>query len=82
MNEPEIFQLVAAELNERIKVNKELVTMDASLTDTLGLDSLDLIELIMALEERFNLKISHKQAGQLQTVGDAVRFIQQAAAAV
>lgn len=80
MTEKEIFELVAAELDTRIKVAKELVHMGASLTDTLELDSLDLVELIMALEERFTLTISDEEAGQLQTVGDAVRFIQRAAA--
>ena len=81
MNETEIFELVADQLADRIKVAKESVTMEASLTDDLNLDSLDLIEMIMALEERFKLQIPDEQAGQLQTVGDAVRFIQQATTA-
>lgn len=75
MSETEIFQLVAAEINDRIMVDKELITMDASLTESLGLDSLDLIELVIALEDRFKLQISDEAAAQLKTVGDAVRFI-------
>jgi acyl carrier protein len=78
MTSNEIFELVADQLYERIKVAKALVTMDASLTDDLNLDSLDLVELVMALEDRFKLRISDEDAGKLQTVGDAVRFIEQA----
>ena len=81
MNETEIFELVADQLADRIKVAKESVTMEASLTDDLNLDSLDLIELVMSLEEQFSITIPDEQAGQIQTVGDAVRFIQQATAA-
>lgn len=52
----------------------------ASLTEDLGADSLDLVELMMALEEAFDAQISDEQARTIRTVGDAVRFVRELAA--
>ena len=48
--------------------------LDASL-ETLGVDSLDLVELVMDLEEEFDVSIPDEEAGQIQTVGDAIRYL-------
>jgi acyl carrier protein len=51
------------------------VTLEASFIDDLGADSLDLVELIMAMEEEFGLEISDEDAEKIQTVQDAVNYI-------
>ena len=60
---------------EQLKVSREEVTLEASFIDDLGADSLDLVELIMAMEEEFGLEISDEDAEKIQTVQDAVNYI-------
>jgi len=60
---------------EQLKVSPEEVTLEASFIDDLGADSLDLVELIMAMEEEFGLEISDEDAEKIQTVQDAVHYI-------
>jgi acyl carrier protein len=60
---------------EQLGVSEEEVTLEASFVDDLGADSLDLVELIMALEEEFGLEISDEDAEKIQTVQDVVNYI-------
>ena len=60
---------------EQLGVSEEEVTMEASFIDDLGADSLDLVELIMAMEEEFSLEISDEDAEKIQTVQDVVNYI-------
>ena len=60
---------------EQLKVSPEEVTLEASFIEDLGADSLDLVELIMAMEEEFGLEISDEDAEKIQTVQDAVHYI-------
>ena len=60
---------------EQLKVDPEIVTLEAHFIDDLGADSLDLVELIMAMEEEFSLEISDEDAEKIQTVQDAVNYI-------
>jgi acyl carrier protein len=60
---------------EQLKVSPEEVTLEASFIDDLGADSLDLVELIIAMEEEFGLEISDEDAEKIQTVQDAVNYI-------
>jgi acyl carrier protein len=60
---------------EQLKVSPEEVALEASFIDDLGADSLDLVELIMAMEEEFGLEISDEDAEKIQTVQDAVNYI-------
>ena len=60
---------------EQLWVSEEEVTLEASFIDDLGADSLDLVELIMALEEEFGLEISDEDAEKIQTVQDVVNYI-------
>ncbi|MBV8171847.1 MAG: acyl carrier protein, partial [Candidatus Eremiobacteraeota bacterium] len=62
---------------EQLGVEENEVTMDASITDDLGADSLDQVELVMALETEFNLDIPDEEAEKIKTVGDAVRYIEE-----
>ena len=62
---------------EQLGVSAEEATLEASFIDDLGADSLDLVELIMAMEEEFGLEISDEDAEKIQTVQDVVNYINQ-----
>lgn len=62
---------------EQLGVSAEEVTLEASFIEDLGADSLDLVELIMAMEEEFGLEISDEDAEKIQTVQDVVNYINQ-----
>jgi len=61
---------------EQLGVEEDEVTNDASFVDNLGADSLDIVELVMALEEEFELEIPDEDAEQIKTVGEAITYIQ------
>ena len=61
---------------EHLSVDEAKVTEGASFIDDLGADSLDTVELVMAFEEEFGIEIPDDAAEKIQTVGDAVRFIE------
>ena len=60
---------------EQLGVEDEEVTMEASFTDDLGADSLDIVELVMAFEEEFGIEIPDEEAEKITTVRDAVDYI-------
>jgi acyl carrier protein len=60
---------------EKLSVDLEEVVLEASFVDDLGADSLDLVELIMTMEEEFDIDISDEDAEKLETVKDAIDFI-------
>jgi acyl carrier protein len=61
---------------EQLHVPPEKVNLEAKFIEDLGADSLDTVELIMALEEKFNLQISEEEAQKLDTVGKAVTYLE------
>ncbi len=65
-------EIIAQELG----VEQEKVTEDASFVEDLGADSLDTVELVMAFEEEFGIEIPDEDAEQMQTVGDAIAYLQ------
>ena len=71
--EDRLKKIIAKELS----VSEEEVTPDASFIDDLNADSLDLVELIMAIEEEFNVKISDEEADKIKTVRDAMDYLQE-----
>ena len=64
---------------EQLGVKSEEVTPEASFVDDLGADSLDTVELVMALEEEFGIEIPDEDAEKIQTVGDAIKYIEEKA---
>ncbi len=60
---------------EQLSVDKEKVVSGASFVDDLGADSLDLVELIMAMEEEFDVEIPDEEAEKIATVQDAIDFV-------
>jgi len=60
---------------DRLGVDESKITEDSSFVDDLGLDSLDIVELIMAFEEEFDIEIPDKYAEKIKTVGDAINEI-------
>jgi len=73
----EIFDKVKEIVIEQLGVQESAVTMEASFIDDLGADSLDIVELIMALEEEFDLEIPDADAEKIATVGDVVDYIKE-----
>ncbi|MBM7598629.1 acyl carrier protein [Virgibacillus halotolerans] len=71
----EIFDRVKALIVDHLDVEQEKVTMEASFKDDLEADSLDVVELIMELEDEFDMEIADEEAEKLSTVGDAVDYI-------
>jgi acyl carrier protein len=61
---------------EKLSVEPDEVVPEASFVDDLGADSLDLVELIMAMEETFDIEIPDEEAEKIQTVNDALNYIQ------
>ena len=75
MEREELLEKVKAVIVEQLNVEEDDVTEDASFVDDLGADSLDIVELVMALEEEFGISIPDEEAENIKTVGDAVNYI-------
>jgi len=71
------FEKVKKIIVDRLGVDEAEVTMEASFVDDLGADSLDTLELVMALEEEFGIEIPDEDAEKIITVGDAIKYIQE-----
>lgn len=79
LQEPDssIFLRVRNIVAEQLDVDVNKVTLDANFSTDLGADSLDTVELVMAIEEEFDIEIPDKDAEQISTLKQAVDFIQQ-----
>lgn len=75
MDKAEIFEKVKKLCAEQLDIDEAKVVESASFQDDLEADSLDLVEMIMALEDEFDIKISDEEAENIKTVGDAVKYI-------
>ena len=77
MTQEEIFEKVKGIIVEQLGVTETSVTLEASFIDDLGADSLDIVELVMALEEEFDMEIPDTDAEKVVTVGDVVDYIKE-----
>ena len=71
-----MFEKVRDLLAERLEIDPEKITMDTNIMEDLGADSLDVVELIMALESEFGIMINDETAATLITVSEIVRFLE------
>ena len=70
-----VFEKVQEKVSEQLGIEIEEISMESSFIDDLGADSLDIVELLMALEEEFDIEIPDEEAEKLITVGDIVEYI-------
>lgn len=75
MTRTDIFDLIRGRLGELIETDPDKITLETRLEEDLEADSLDLVELAMALEEELSLEIPDEELEGIRTVGDAVDFI-------
>ena len=77
MSSEEVLEKVKEIIVEQLGVSESSITMEASFIDDLGADSLDIVELIMALEEEFDIEIPDSDAEKVVTVEDVVEYIKE-----
>lgn len=70
-----VFEKLQAIIVEKLSVEAEEVTMEATFREDLGADSLDLFEVVMGIEEEFNISIDNDDLDKIQTVADAANYI-------
>lgn len=75
--EKSIDQRIKDIIVEELGVNADQVTPEAKFIEDLGADSLDTVELVMALEEEFSIEIADEEAEKLQSVGDVIKYIEE-----
>ena len=76
MTMEEIFKTMQDLIAEQFALEPDEITMESSFTDDLGADSVDLVELVMAMEEEFDIgEIDEEDLAALKTVGDCVRYL-------
>lgn len=71
-----VFDKIKDIIVEQLDVEEDAVTMEASITDDLGADSLDVVDLVMSIEESFYVEIPDEEVENIKTVGDIVKYIE------
>ena len=72
-----VFEKVRDILVEQLDVEEDKISMEASIIDDLGADSLDVVDLVMSLEDEFGVEIPDDQVENIKTVGDIVKYIEE-----
>ena len=75
MNENEVFEKLKEIIVEQLGVEENIVKKEATFVDDLGADSLDIVELVMSIEEKFEIEIPDEDAERIVSVGDVVDYI-------
>lgn len=70
-----VFEKIRTLLSEQLDIEEDDITMDSKIADDLGADSLDVVDLIMAIEDEFELEIPDEDIENIKTVGDVVNYI-------
>ena len=71
-----VFDKIKDIIVEQLDVEEDAVTMEASITEDLGADSLDVVDLVMSIEESFDVEIPDEEVENIKTVGDIVKFLE------
>lgn len=71
-----VFDKIKAILVDQLDVDADIVKMEASISDDLGADSLDIADIVMSLEEEFDIEVPDEALANIKTVGDIVKFIE------
>lgn len=71
-----VFDKIKDIIVEQLNVEEDAVTMEASITEDLGADSLDVVDLVMSIEESFDVEIPDEEVENIKTVGDIVKYIE------
>jgi acyl carrier protein len=78
MSNEELFEKLKGMIVDQLGVDEDSISMDSSFVDDLNADSLDMVELVMAMEQEFDISVPDEVAEKVGTVGDAVEFIKNA----
>ena len=72
-----VFEAIKTILSEQLEINPDIITMETDIADELGADSLDVVDLLMSIEDKFGVEIPDEKIEGLHTVGDVVDYIQE-----
>ena len=73
-----VFEKIRAILCEQLELNEDQVTMNSNIAEDLGADSLDVVDLIMSIEDEFDVEVPDESIESIKTVGDVVNYIENA----
>ena len=71
-----VFEKVKAILSEQFDVEEDSITLESSITEALGADSLDVVDLLMSIEDEFEVEVPDSEVENIKTVGDLVKYIE------
>lgn len=72
-----VFEKVKAILSEQFDVEEDTITADTNIADDLGADSLDVVDLLMSIEDEFEIEIPDEEVENIHTVGELVKYIEE-----
>ena len=72
-----VFEKLKTIIIEEFEIEEELITMNTSLTDELDIDSLDLVDLVMTVEDEFSIELPDEALESMKTIGDLVKYIEE-----
>ena len=72
-----VFERLKTIIIEEFEIEEELITMNTSLTDELDIDSLDLVDLVMTVEDEFSIELPDEALEGMKTIGDLVKYIEE-----
>ena len=72
-----VFEKLKTIIIEEFEIEEELITMNTSLTDELDIDSLDLVDLVMTVEDQFSIELPDEALEGMKTIGDLVKYIEE-----
>ena len=71
-----VFEKVRAIVVEQLDVEEDIVTMESSIIDDLNADSLDIVDMVMTIEEEFDIEVPDEEIENMKTIGDIVKFVE------